>query len=170
MKRIGALCLIAVLVLGVCGCVDVTPEISGTPLPSASPTPLPSPYVTVYTAEEPETDLMGNRIDGADHYMRLYLSFGALRIYEYDTGTFLDGILVNGYPVALAGTIRISYYTEDGKLCGEGILHTADGGTVFEPGSNNIYAEILTDIDVQSMDFTLEIMDALQPIEAEPDA
>ena len=169
--RLLAAALLCVALLFVCplfACDDASPVIAGTPTPSASPTPLPDAFSAEITAAPLPTDALGAAILSEAHYYR-YLSFGNLRVYEYDDGTFLDGVCVNGYPLPLDGEIAIEYHTDTGKLCGVGTLHTADGGTVLESGSNNIYAEIRTDIDVRMMDFTFEVRRVFQPVDpAEP--
>ncbi|MDD6888324.1 MAG: hypothetical protein PUE41_07615 [bacterium] len=149
-------------------CVRVEPEIVGTPTPSASPTPLPEPFTAEITAAPAAVDQLGKRIETEDHYYRYYLSFGDLRVYEYNTGTFLDGICVNAYPQALEGRVNIVYYSEDGRVCGIGTIHTADGGTRLESGRNAVYAEIQTDINVQDRDFVLEVETPFAPAMEEP--
>ena len=149
------------------GCNNAKPVISGTPTPPASPTPLPSPLTLMITAEPLPVDALGNTISTSDHYFRLYLSFGDLRVYEYDTGTFLDGICVNAYPLPLDGVLGIVYYTAEGRICGIGQIHNARGGTTLETGSNAIYAEISTDIDVRELDFVWEIVTDYLPVEIE---
>lgn len=157
--------LAALLAAGLCSaCVHVEPELVGTPTPPASPTPEPDPFQLELTAAPVETDQLGKRIETEDHYFRYYLSFGDLRVYEYGTGTFLDGVCVNAYPLPLDGVARIVYYSEDGRVCGTGQIHNAEGGTVLQSGSNAIYAEILTDISVQNMDFVLEVETQFQPV------
>ena len=96
MRGRGALlCLLALLLAALPACGRSEPEISGTPTPSATPTPTPAPFVLETTAAPVPTDLLGNRVEMDDHYFRYYLSFGDLRVYEYGTGTFLDGVCVN---------------------------------------------------------------------------
>ncbi len=165
-----ALLLTAVFLLSglLPACVRVEPEIVGTPTPSVSPTPLPEPFAPEITAEPAVLDQLGKRIETEDHYYRYYLSFGDLRVYEYDTGTFLDGICVNAYPQALEGRVNIVYYSEDGKVSGIGTIHTADGGERLESGSNAIYAEIQTDINVQDMEFVLEVETPFAPVAEAP--
>lgn len=155
-----ALLLIAVIASG---CDDVEPQIVGTPTPSASPTPLPDPFTAEITAQPQTTDQLGKVIASDNHYDQ-YLSFGDLRIYEYDDGTFLDGTCVNAFPSALDGRVDIVYYTDTGKVCGQGMIHNVLGTTVLETGSNAIYAEINTDIDVRSMDFVLEVKTPFRPV------
>ncbi len=157
--------IVALLLLALAGCENATPVLAGTPTPAATPTPLPDPFTAEITAAPIETDVLGNEIDGENHYWQ-YLSFGALRIYEYDDGTFLDGICVNAYPLPLDGVVNIVYTTSDGKICGIGKIHNALGTTALQTGSNPIYAEINTDIDVTGMDFSLVIETQFLPISA----
>ena len=164
MKRRLLLILIAVLlVFALFGCEDATPVLSGTPTPAATPTPLPDPFSAEITAVPLPTDALGNTIEGDDHYWQ-YLSFGALRVYEYDDGTFLDGICVNAYPLPLDGEVDIVYTTSDGKICGIGKIHNTIGTTELETGSNAIYAEINTDIDVTQMEFSLVVKTPFAPV------
>ena len=167
MKRIlPILALLALLaLLPLAGCEDATPVLAGTPTPAATPTPLPEPFSAEITAEPLPTDALGNPIGGDDHYWQ-YLSFGALRVYEYDDGTFLDGICVNAYPLQLDGEVDIVYTTSDGKICGIGKIHNTVGTTVLETGSNAIYAEISTDIDVTGMEFSLVVKTPYAPLAA----
>ena len=144
------------------GCDNVEPAITGTPTPSASPTPLPDPFTAEITAAPRQTDALGNEITAEDHYFQ-YLSFGDIRVYEYETGTFLDGVCVNAFPESLDGRIDIMYYTAEGKLCGQGTLHNAQGGTLLTTGTNAVYAEIRTDIDVKTMDFVLDVVTPFAP-------
>jgi len=171
MKRFLSLCMLLVAVIVVAclhfGCDSAKPVIRGTPTPSASPTPLPPPLTLVLTAEPLPVDALGNIITSSDHYFRLYLSFGDLRVYEYENGTFLDAICVNAYPLPLDGILKMVYYSEDGKICGIGQIHNARGGTMLHTGSNAIYAEILTDIDVRELDFVWEIITDYLPVEVE---
>jgi hypothetical protein len=155
---------LCVLSLSFFGCEDATPVLAGTPTPAATPTPLPDPFTAEITAVPVPTDMLGNEIIGDDHYWQ-YLSFGEIRIYEYDDGTFMDGLCVNAFPLPLDGRVDIVYYTDDGKICGTGTIHNAEGGTLLETGTNAIYAEISTDIDVTMMDFKLEIQTPFQPVE-----
>ena len=148
------------------GCDNVKPTLDSTPTPSASPTPLPEPFTAEITAKPVTTDLLGGEVLSEDHYWQ-YLSFGELRVYEYGDGTFLDGVCVNAFPMPLDGQVDIVYYTESGKVQGIGTIHNAEGGTLLATGSNAVYAEISTDIDVQSLDFTLEVKRAFQPVESD---
>ena len=158
------LCALVALLLLAAGCDDVTPTLVGTPTPSASPTPLPDAFSAEITAEPEPTDALGKPFGDENHYYQ-YLSFGELRVYEYDDGTFLDGVCVNAYPEALDGQIDIVYYdAASGKICGVGTIHNNVGTTRMATGNNAIYAEILTDISVVSMDFSLEIKRSFAPV------
>ena len=168
MKRLPLLLiLISLLLLSFAGCEDATPVLAGTPTPLATPTPLPDPFSAEITASPLATDALGNVIEENDHYWQ-YLSFGALRVYEYADGTFLDGICVNAYPLPLDGEVDIVYTTNDGKICGIGKIHNVLGTTVLETGSNAIYAEINTDIDVTGMEFSLVVKTPYTPVSATP--
>lgn len=166
MKRNPLFALLITLMLlafALTGCEDATPVLTGTPTPAATATPLPDPFSAEITAVPEPTDALGSTIDGEDHYWQ-YLSLGELRVYEYEDGTFLDGICVNAYPLPLNGKVNIVYRTDTGKICGIGTIHNALGTTQFETGTNAIYAEINTDIDVTQMDFQLEIETQYQPV------
>ena len=119
-KQLFALLVLLVpLTLALAGCEDATPVLAGTPTPAATATPLPDPFSAEITAVPEPTDALGSTIDGADHYWQ-YLSLGELRVYEYEDGTFLDGICVNAYPLPLDGEVNIVYTTVDGKISGIG--------------------------------------------------
>lgn len=158
---------IAFLCMLVSACVDTGAavfEAPDTPTPSLPPTPTPEPFTISVTAEPVVTDALGQIVESDEHYYD-YISYGDMRVYEYDTGTFLDGICFSSYPEPLDGTVRIIYRDQDGRLCGEGTLHNALGTTVMQPGANTVYAEILTDISVLDMDFTLEIEHPFSPVQ-----
>ena len=167
MKRcyLAPLLFLVVALAAFSGCDDTRPVISGTPTPSASPTPLPPAYAPVLTAVPAATDALGHTISSSDHYFYTYISFGDLRVYEYETGTFLDGVCVNAYTLPLDGALNIVFYTPEGKVCGIGAVHNGQGSTRLETGSNAIYAEIYTDIDVCEMDFVWEIIRDFLPVE-----
>lgn len=170
MKHLTALALAAVLLAAITvfsACVRVEPQISGTPTPAASPTPLPDPFDPVRTAAPVETDILGKRVESEHHYYHYYLSFGDLRVYEYGTGTLLDGVCVNAYPLPLDGEASIVYYSEDGRVAGKGRIHNAEGTTLLKSGSNAVYAEIQTDIDVQGMGFVIEFSTPYLPVAEE---
>lgn len=155
--------LFTMCLLLVVGCKDATPALAGTPTPAATPTPLPDALFAEITAQPEQTDGLGNAIEGDNHYWQ-YLSFGALRVYEYADGTFLDGICVNAYPLPLDGEVNIVYTTSDGKISGIGKIHNVLGTTQLETGTNAIYAEINTDIDVTTMEFALVVKTPFAPV------
>lgn len=168
MRRSRLLCLLilfALTLLPLAGCEDAKPVLAGTPTPAATATPLPEPFSAEITASPLPVDALGNTIGGDNHYWQ-YLSFGALRVYEYNDGTFLDGICVNAYPLPLDGEADIVYTTSEGKICGIGKIHNTVGTTILETGSNAIYAEINTDIDVTSMEFALVVKTPYAPVTA----
>jgi len=166
MKRLTALILVLALLFALAACDNATPVLAGTPTPAATPTPLPDAFSAEITAQPLPTDLLGNEIQASEHYWQ-YLSFGEMRVYEYSDGTFLDGLCVNAYPEPLDGAVRIAYYTSEGELCGVGAIHNAEGTTRLETGTNAIYAEINTDIDVTQMDFVLEVITPYAPAPSE---
>ena len=161
--RFAAVMLAALCLAVMTGCDNVEPALVGTPTPSASPTPLPDAFTAEITAAPAPTDALGKPFTGDNHYHQ-YLSFGDIRVYEYDDGTFLDGVCVNAFPAPLDGRIDIVYYTAEGKVCGVGTLHNNVGTTRMETGANRIYAEIRTDINVCDMDFALEIVTPYAPV------
>lgn len=167
MRRLFLLFVLLLTVFALAACEDANPVLAGTPTPAATPTPLPDAFSAEITAEPEPTDLLGDEIRSDDHYWQ-YLSFGEMRVYEYGEGTFLDGLCVNAYPTALDGVVKIVYHSEDGKVCGIGKIHNAEGGTQLETGTNAIYAEINTDIDVTEMDFTLEVETQFSPVAETP--
>ena len=164
MKRLLLVLLLSLtVVLALVGCDDASPILTGTPTPAATPTPLPDAFTAEITAAPVPTNLLGHEIQASDHYWQ-YLSFGELRVYEYEDGTFLDGLCVNAYPAPLVGVVKIVYYAESGKVCGVGTIHNALGVTRLETGTNAIYAEINTDIDVTGMEFALEVATPFLPV------
>ena len=152
-------CRLALLALGLIyclvGCDHAEPAIVGTPTPAPTATPEPEPFTLSVTGEPLQTDLLGATIVGEDHYVQ-YLSFGDIRVYEYQSDTFLDGIVVNGYALPLSCRIEAVYYNKDGKMIGRGELYLADGSQVLPVGSSRIYAELATDVDIREKDFVLE--------------
>ena len=166
--RIALTALAVFALLPFSACQNDTPVLAGTPTPAATPTPLPDPFTAEITAEPVPTDTLGNAILGDDHYFQ-YLSFGEMRVYEYGDGTFLDGLCVNAFPQPLDGEVDIVYYAEDGRICGIGTIHNAEGTTLLMTGTNAIYAEISTDIDVTMMDFQLVVKANFQPVLTTPE-
>ena len=96
------------------------------------------------------------------HYADHYLTYSAIRIYEYGDSTFMDAICTNTFTQPLAGGARLVYY-KDGKVYGIGDIYTAQGNLTLQVGENRVYATILTEIDVRLMDFTIEVTQAFRP-------
>ena len=154
MKR-RALAILLLVFFAAAGCRRAEPRIEGTPTPGPTATPAPETYSPELSGEGPEKDAQGVFLTGEDHY-RVYLSFGEIVVYEYREETFLDGIAVNAYPLTLHAEIEIVYYDDQGLRIGRGMLHNAQGGYDFPPGSSRVYAEIATDVDVRQKDFVME--------------
>ena len=160
------LCLAALLVSG---CINTVPEYRAdvTPEPTREPTPAPTaeptPEPTATPAPEPTQqhvgaiDALGVPISGAEHYMR-YVTFTEMIVYEENGGTFLDGIAVNSYPEPLVCAVSIVYRDDDGAELARAQLKTRDGQylLVLEPGETVVYADILTDMTLVGLEFTLE--------------
>ncbi len=154
----------AALLFPAAACINRdAPVLSSTPTPTATLTPVPDAFSAQITAVPRPTDDLGNEIFSDSHYKR-YLSFGEIRVYEYQEDTFLDGLFWNSYSKPISAPIRILYYADDGRICGEGTLYAADGSQVFQSGTNRIYAEIQTDLDVKMRDFTLEYLKEPAPV------
>ncbi|MBQ2770309.1 MAG: hypothetical protein IJF41_03635 [Clostridia bacterium] len=153
------------LMLCLSGCDHAEPAIVGTPTPAPTATPEPEPFTLSVTGDPLPTDLLGAAIVGEDHYTQ-YLSFGDIRVYEYQNDTFLDGIVVNAYTLPLECRIEAVYYNKDGKMIGRGELHLAEGEKTLPVGTSRIYAEIATDVDVREKDFVLEYKSYPKPVES----
>ena len=165
--------LICAAMLFVCGCVDTKPQYkpSVTPHPTEEQTETTSapqdgaePAETQQAATpeptlEPDADVdaLGNRIIGAEHFIR-YIGFKDLNVYEEEGDTFLDGIITNSYPQPLVCAVNMIYRDEFGGELARAQLKTRDGNymLVLAPGDNIVFAEILTDISLVGMEYTLE--------------
>ena len=163
MKRRVLPAVLLCALLAIAGCRRAELRIEGTPTPGPTATPAPETFSPELVGEGPAKDAMGVYMTGEDHY-RVYLSFGEIVVYEYREETFLDGIVVNAYPQTLHAEIEIVYYDGDGKRIGRGMLHNAQGGYDFPPGSSRIYAEIATDVDVRMKDFVMEYRALPSPV------
>lgn len=137
------------------------------PTPKATETPAPEALLVPDITGQPfETDLNGIVItDPSTHYYEYYITLSDLRVYEYEEGTFLDGKLVNSYPQTLSGKLRIVFKNKDGVTYGYGDIYTAGGGLKALPGENLIYADILSEINVQMMDFIIQVTGSFTPVE-----
>ena len=131
------------------------------PVVSPSPEPITIPEVT---GAPYATDTNGVPIrDPMTHYLEYYVTLQNIRIYEYETGTFLDGTIVSTFPQTLTGGLRVTFTDVNGIVYGYGDLYTADGGLNILPGENRVYADIWTEVDVQTMDFTVSVVKRLAP-------
>ena len=85
-----------------------------------------------------------------------------LRIYEENGETLIDAIVTNNYPGTLTGGLCITFYL-DGIKYGYAEFYTADGGLKLIPGENRVYADVLTEVDVQPMDFEIGVSVPIAP-------
>ena len=102
-------------------------------------------------------------LDRETHYFTYYLTFSDMRIYEEDGYTYMDGVCTNTFGGTLAGQARLCFYDGDEKLVGYGDIHTAEGRLFVSTGANRIYAEILSEVDVQQLTCRIEQMAAFNP-------
>ncbi len=134
---------------------------------TAAPTETPGPDtldLPTITGEPFHADANGVLIlDEQTHYLEYYVTLNNVRIYEYGEGTFLDATAVNSFPQTLTGGIRLTFHDANGVVYGYGDLYTADGKLRLLPGENRVYADILTEVDVQMMDFTVSVEGGLSP-------
>lgn len=133
-----------------------------TPPPTREPIPL---EVEPIVGESFLTDRKGIPIlDGDTHYFTYYLTFLDLRVYEEEGYTYLDGVCNNSFEGTLSGGARICFYDGEDRLVGYGVLHTADGSMNLIPGANRIYAEILSEVDVQQLALRIEQVKPFKPV------
>ena len=132
-----------------------------TPAPTMEPIPVELEPVL---GDSFNTDRKGIPIlDKDTHYFTWYLAFSDMRIYEENGYTYMDGICTNSFDGTLTGEARICFYDKDGKLVGYGAIHTADGDLTLTVGANRIYAEILSEVNVQQLDCRIELISAFNP-------
>lgn len=170
MKRL-LLLLFAMLLFG-CSSQGVhliyLPETTPTPTPLYTPTPLPEPIpITVdpVTGEGFITDENGIPIlNGQTHYYEYYLSISQMRIFEENGETLLDAVITNDYPKKLSGGLRVTF-SEGGVKYGYAELFTASGDLILLPGENRVYADVLTEVDVQMMDYAIEVSAPFVPVQ-----
>jgi len=180
-RRAGALSLILAILL-MSGCVSQQTRLTSvlsntdaptataetdtgtTPEPVATDEPLVEMLIPSITGAAKQSDGLGMVIlDPETHYFSTYLRFTELRVYEHENGVFLDGVCINSYFEPLYGKAKIVFFDENGVEYGYGDIHTADGGTVLASGRSLIYAEILTEVDVQLMDFVIIQVESYAP-------
>lgn len=142
------------------------PESTPTPAPMFTPTPQPEPqpiYVDPVVGEGFQTDVNGIPIlDERTHYFEQYLTVSQLRVYEENGETLIDAVITNNYPGRLSGGLRITFL-QDGVKLGYADFLTASGDLLLMPGENRVYADVLTEVDVQMMDFRLDITKTFLP-------
>lgn len=142
------------------------PEATPTTEPLVTPTPPPEPEpipVAPIAGEGIRTDLNGLPIlNERTHYYTYYLTVDNLRVYEENGETLVDAIITNNYAKTLSGGLCITF-RQDGITYGYGEFYTADGGLKLFPGDNRVYADVLTEVDVQMMDIDLAVSEAFVP-------
>ena len=137
-----------------------TPELLHTPTPPPVPEPIP---VAPIVGEGFTTDLNGLPILNANtHYFEYYLTIDQLRIYEENGETLIDAIITNNYSKTLTGGLCITFY-DDSLKYGYAEFYTADGGLKLFPGDNRVYADVLTEVDVQQMEFEFSVSKPFVP-------
>ena len=162
MKRL-LLLLIALVLLG-CSSQEAhliyLPESTPTAEPIFTPTPAPVPepiLVAPLQGDAFKTDANGIPIlNEKTHYYEYYLSVNDLRIYEENGETLIDAVIRNNFPRKLSGGLIITFYRDKIKY-GYAEFYTAEGGLVLFPGDNRVYADVLTEVDVQNMDFEITV-------------
>ena len=168
MKRLAVL-MLALLLLACSSqeaALSYLPESTPTPETLHTPTPPPVPEsipLAPVVGEGFQTDANGIPIlDEKQHYYANYLSIGDLRIYEENGETLIDAVITNDYPRKLTGGLCIRFKEGD-LMYGYAEFYTAGGGLTLFPGENRVYADVLTEIDVQMMDFEIGVSEAFRP-------
>jgi len=145
--------------------VPETQQPTATAFYTPSPTREPI-FVTLepVQGEDFHTDRNGIPVlDQDTHYFTYYLSFSDLRIYEEDGYSYLDGVCTNTFDGTLTGEARVCFYDGENRLVGFGRLHTAEGGLTLAVGTNRIYAEILSEVNIQQLTFRIEQTSPFNP-------
>lgn len=145
--------------------VPETQQPTATAVQTLAPTMEPIPLeVEPILGEDFHTDRKGIPILDKDaHYFTYYLTFSDLRIYEEDGYTYMDGVCTNSFDGTLTGDAQICFYDKNEKLVGYGVIHTAEGGLTLAVGPNRIYAEILSEVDVQQLTCYIEQITPFNP-------
>lgn len=137
-----------------------TPETQFTPSPPPVPEAIP---IAPITGEGFLTDVNGLPILNPDtHYYEYYLTVSSLRIYEENGETLIDAVITNDYPKPLVGGLCVTFY-EDSLKYGYAEFYTAEGGLRLLQGDNRVYADVLTEVDVQMMDFEITVSTPFVP-------
>lgn len=166
--------LILLLILStVCACASqeahliYLPEQTPTPAALETPTPSPAPEPLELAPIAGEGFTMDENglpvLNAQTHYFEYYLSVSNLRVYEQNDETLMDATITNSFSGVLTGGLRISFYDESGMLYGYGDLKTAAGPLKLFPGENRVYADVLSEVDVQGMDFAFTVTEPFEP-------
>ncbi len=172
MKRLVSILLLLTL-LAACTTQEAhrvyLPDATETPAAQATPTATPEPEALTILPIEGESfsaDANGVPIQNPDtHYYDYYLTLQDLRVYEHNEGTFVDATIQNAFPSTLSGGLRITFYDENGTVYGYGDFYTATGGLTLLSGDNRVYADVLTEVDVQMMTFTISVTTPIAPVD-----
>lgn len=136
------------------------PESTPTATPLFTPTPPPEPLpiiVDPVTGMGFLTDENGIPIlNETTHYYDYYISFSQMRVFEENGDTLIDAVITNDYPKKLSGGLQVMFLN-DGVKYGYAELHTAAGDLVLLPGENRVYGDVLTEVDVQMMEYAIEV-------------
>ncbi len=163
MKRLISIFFTVILLIG-CSSQEAhliyLPETTPTPVALVTPTPAPEPepvIVAPVAGAGFQTDANGLPIlNPKSHYYDYYLTIDNLRIYEENGETLIDAVIINNYPKAITGGLCITFYRENLRY-GYGEFYTADRNLKLFPGSNRVYADVLTEVNVQNMDFEISV-------------
>ena len=141
---------------------STTPEPLVTPTAKAEPEPI---SVAPIEGEGFPLDANGLPIlNEQTHYYDYYLSVSNLRIYEYEGETLIDATITNSFSRPLTGGLCITFY-DNGLKYGYAEFYTAAGGLKLFPGENRVYADVLSEVDVQMMDFEFSVSRPFVPEE-----
>ncbi len=137
-----------------------SPEALVTPTPKAEPEPI---AIAPIEGEGFPLDANGLPIlNEQTHYYDYYLSVSNLRIYEYEGETLIDATITSSFQRPLTGGLCITFY-DNGIKYGYAEFYVAAGGLKLFPGENRVYADVLSEIDVQMMDFEITVTKPFVP-------
>lgn len=127
--------------------------------PKPTATPIRPSTVTVYGTPFNLDNRGIAIIDPSTHYFLYYISFSDIRIYEEDEHSYLDAICTNGYDLPLKGKCTIVFYDQEGRICGNGLLHSADSVSFLNlpTGDTRVYSEIASETDISTCTFEINI-------------
>lgn len=162
MNARGALCALCACILLVSGCIRQTPTLGSVQTPAPTPTPTLPPVELAYTREE-EVDANGARIYDANTHYHHYVTFSYLRVYEYAEGTLLDGLCTNQYNEPLEGTYEIVFMDAQGVIVAKASLYFGESLNHIPAGECPVYAQIDTDIDIQTLPFEIAATSHIRP-------